>query len=305
MSEAVETYYASIESLSGHAALRAQVRAELEQLRAREERRLASLREELQRAGSLEELRRRGEYILAFMHTLTPGQRLLHIPEEHLTIELDPALTPVENAQALFREYRKARSALQGLPEKIAGVEMRVRFYDELLTSLELASTYDEIRAVQAESALALNRPTERESEQGKNRGKARAGRPTQKLPRPMRLQTRRGASILVGRTAGQSDAATFHLAAPDDLWFHVLGAPGAHVILRTAGGITQEDIREAAAIAAGYSKLRDEPQVDVVYTEKRHVRRVPGAPPGLVTYRNEQVIRVTPARPPTATPGQ
>ncbi len=308
MSEAIETYYASIESLSGHAALRAQVRAELEQLRAREERRLAALREELHRAESLEELRRKGEYILAFMHTLTPGQRLLHIPEEHLTIELDPALTPVENAQAMFREYRKARSALEGLPEKIAGAEMRVRFYDELLTSLELASTYDEIRAVQAESGLALNRPTERESEQGlqgKNRGRARAGRPAQKLPRPLRLQTRRGAPMLVGRTAGQSDAATFHLSAPDDLWFHVLGAPGAHVILRTAGGITQEDIREAAATAAGYSKLRDEPQVDVVYTEKRHVRRVPGAPPGLVTYRNEQVIRVSPARPPTAAPGQ
>jgi predicted ribosome quality control (RQC) complex YloA/Tae2 family protein len=311
ISEAIESYYTSVQTLTftDHAALKAHIRAEIEELKGREERRLSALRQEYRRAESLDELRRKGEYILAFMHTLSPGQRLLHVPEEGLTIELDPALTPVENAQALFKEYRKARSALEGLPAKIAEAEMHARFYDELLTSLELANGYDEIMAVRAEldraraagpPATAQGTTSKGESRGGK--GKAPAQR---KLLQPLKLQTKRGAQMLVGRTSSQSHTATFHLAGPDDLWFHALGVPGAHVILRASGGIgiTDEDIKEAAATAAAYSKARNEPQVDVVYTEKRHVRPVPGAPPGLVTYRNERVIRVAPRRPEEVSP--
>src|SRR5439155_15232524 len=113
-----------------------------------------------------------------------------------------------------------------------------------------------------------------------------------EKLPQPLRSQTSSGAPLLVGRTARQNDTATFRLASPDDLWFHARGVPGAHVILRTGGQpVTPQDIEEAAAIAAGYSSARRDAQVDVVYTERRYVRRVPNAPPGSVTYRNEQTI--------------
>jgi predicted ribosome quality control (RQC) complex YloA/Tae2 family protein len=101
---------------------------------------------------------------------------------------------------------------------------------------------------------------------------------------------------MLLGRTAGQNDTATFRLASPDDLWFHVRTGPGSHVILRAAPDLTQEDIEEAARLAAGYSKLREDPKVDVVFTERRYVRRIPNGPPGQATYRNERAIRVTPA---------
>jgi predicted ribosome quality control (RQC) complex YloA/Tae2 family protein len=37
---------------------------------------------------------------------------------------------------------------------------------------------------------------------------------------------------------------------------------------------------------------------VDVIYTEKKYVRKVPNSPPGFVTYKNERVIRVEPRRP-------
>jgi len=117
------------------------------------------------------------------------------------------------------------------------------------------------------------------------------------KLPQPLRMQTTRGMSILLGRTAGQNDTATFRLASPEDLWFHARNTPGAHVILRTAPQMSEEDIEEAARLAAGYSKLRSDAQVDVIYTEKRYVRKIPNAPPGQVTYRNEKVIRVAPER--------
>ncbi|MBF6613948.1 MAG: NFACT family protein [Chloroflexi bacterium] len=298
ISQAASEYFAAAGQLGGHSALRAHVHAELEEIRRRDERKLSSLRDELQRSQALEEIRRRGEAILSYMHTLKPGEHRLAVPDEKLIIELDPGLSPVENAQALFREYRKAQSAQASLPEKVAEAEMRVEYLDELATSLDLASSYDEIRAVQGEVRLA-KRPTGRsatEEQEGKQRGSKGKVRKTQeKRPQPLRLQTQQGAQMLVGRTASQNDVATFRLAAPEDLWFHARGVPGSHVILRIGEGITPKDIEEAATVAAAHSRARNEAQVDVLYTEKKYVRKVPNSPPGFVTYKHEQVIRVAP----------
>jgi predicted ribosome quality control (RQC) complex YloA/Tae2 family protein len=295
ISEAAERYFAGAEGAGRHSALRASVAARLTEMRGRDERKLAALREEWRRAQALEQLRRKGELLLAYMHTLEPGQTTLAIPEENLTIELDPALTPVENSQAIFREYRKAQSAVEGLPERMAEAEVRVAYLDELATSLDLASTYDEIKSVQAEVEAAGRPPPEPQADgqKKKKRDKGQA-----KLPQPLRLQTSNGRGLLLGRTAGQNDTATFRLAAPEDLWFHARNAPGSHVILRVDPRLDQEDILEAAGLAAGYSKLRGDAQVDVVYTERKFVRRIPNAPPGQVTYKHERTIRVEPRRP-------
>jgi len=298
ISEAMAAYFGALETWSGHSALKAQVRAELEELRNREDRKLRALREEWERAQALEQLRHKGEMLLGYLHMVAPGQRQLTIPEEGLVIDLDPSLSPADNAQAIFKEYRKARSAHEGLPERIAEAEMRVGFADELLTSLDLASTYDEIRAVQAELQLARkpsSQPAAAGTDGKQNKPKGKNRKSQEKIPQPLRLRTRYGAHLLVGRTATQSDTATFRLASPEDLWFHARGVPGGHVILRTEPGVTPNDIEEAASIAAAYSKSRTEAQVDVIYTEKRYVRRVPNAPPGFVTFKNERVVRVAP----------
>jgi predicted ribosome quality control (RQC) complex YloA/Tae2 family protein len=290
ISEAASQYFDAQGSLGGHSAYRAQVAAELAEVRSREARKLASLQQEWGRAQSVEMIRTRGEMLLAYMHTIQPGQRALEVPGTEIEIELDPNLTPVEQSQAIFREYRKARAAIERLPERIAESEARIAYYDDLDTALDLASTYDDIRAVLSEIAAA-DRPLQ-PAEQPKRKGRGKEPR----APQPLRVQTRRGAQMLLGRTAGQNDTATFRLAAPDDLWFHVRTGPGSHVILRAAPDLTHEDIEDAARLAAGYSKLREDTQVDVVYTERRHVRRIPNGPPGQATYRNERVIRVTPA---------
>jgi predicted ribosome quality control (RQC) complex YloA/Tae2 family protein len=307
-SEAIEAYYDAVgsEQLAGHAALKGQVRAELGELLAREERRLRALQEELARSRSLEMLRTKGEMVLAYMHTVEPGQTALRVQGslqgegEDFTIALDPALTPVENAQAYFREYRKAQSAQAGLPEKVSEAQSAVDFWDGLVTSLELAASYDDIRAVQEEMRAARRPPTldQPQPKPGKGGSRDRSKNRQEKLPQPLRLRTHRGAHLLVGRTAGQNDTATFRLASPEDLWLHVRGAPGSHVILRVEGGYTEDDVEEAAQIAAGYSKLRTEQYVDVLVTERRNVRKVAGAPPGTATYKNERVLRVRPILP-------
>ena len=85
-------------------------------------------------------------------------------------------------------------------------------------------------------------------------------------------------------------------MANPNDLWFHARGVPGSHVIVRNDGRRIREDLLQgAAAIAAHYSRKRDEKRVQVDYTRVKYVKAIKGAGPGMVTYRNEQAIVVEP----------
>jgi predicted ribosome quality control (RQC) complex YloA/Tae2 family protein len=112
----------------------------------------------------------------------------------------------------------------------------------------------------------------------------------------PLRFTSAGGMSILVGRSARQNHEVTFRRAAPADLWLHAVGASGAHVVIKSGGAqVPEETLRQAAQLAARYSSARDEAGVDVAYTQRRYVRQIKGAGPGMVTYRHEQTIRVTP----------
>lgn len=100
---------------------------------------------------------------------------------------------------------------------------------------------------------------------------------------------------------AGASDRANEHvslsLAAPGDLWFHIRGMPGSHVVLRVpAGTVPDRGTRErAAGIAAYHSKARGAGTVAVSCTEARHVSKPHGSPPGTVSIRREVVLKVRP----------
>ncbi len=101
----------------------------------------------------------------------------------------------------------------------------------------------------------------------------------------------------LVGKNSRQNEEVTFHQAAPNDLWLHARGAPGAHVILKVAGRpAPDEALREAAALAGWYSQLREAGSVAVDYTEARYVRHMKGGGPGMVIYERERTLHAPPA---------
>jgi predicted ribosome quality control (RQC) complex YloA/Tae2 family protein len=102
---------------------------------------------------------------------------------------------------------------------------------------------------------------------------------------------------LLVGRTAAANDYLSLKLARPGDLWFHIRGMPGSHVLLRVPpDSAPDRGTRElAAAIAAYHSKARTAGRVPVSCTDARHVSKPPQAKPGTVTIRNESVLQVRP----------
>src|SRR3954465_345268 len=88
---------------------------------------------------------------------------------------------------------------------------------------------------------------------------------------------------VLVGRTAAANDYLSLRLARPGDLWFHIRGMPGSHVVLRVpSDSAPDRSTRElVAAIAAYHSKARTAGRVSVSCPNARHVSKPPPAKPG------------------------
>ena len=128
-------------------------------------------------------------------------------------------------------------------------------------------------------------------------RTKKRAKQKRQK-PKPNRCLTAGGFDVYIGRSNTENDYLTFSLAGKNDLWFHAKDIPGSHVVLRTGGSEPRnEDILEAARLAAAHSKASDSDNVPVDYTQIRHVRKPAGAKPGMVIYDSQKTLYVTPER--------
>ncbi len=102
---------------------------------------------------------------------------------------------------------------------------------------------------------------------------------------------------VLAGNSDQSNDHLSRKLAMPGDLWFHIRGMPGSHVVLRVpAGTAPDRATRElAAAIAAWHSKARGAGTVAVSCTEARNVSKPRGAPVGTVSIRKETVLKVRP----------
>ncbi len=284
MSEAVERVLDARAQAAHLHARRSSLLSRIRTLQSRKASALEAVRREWEQAQEADRLREWGQLLLAYAHQVPRGAASVTLPGHHgepVHIPLDPARSAVENAQELFRRYAKLRAAWRSLPERAHALEKELAALYTLQVCAETASTHQELDAVE------LDLP-----------GPRRDHRAPPAL-RAARTFTVDGFAVLVGRSNRDNDRVTFQLASPRDLWFHARGLPGAHVVLKTAGRTPPEEtVRRVASLAAYYSTGRHATAVDVDCTERRHVRKPPGSPPGFVTYREERTLRVPP-RPP------
>jgi predicted ribosome quality control (RQC) complex YloA/Tae2 family protein len=295
--EPVESISAAVSAFfsqepSGYQAAKTALSQAIESGRKRLVRRRAKLAEEGAAVADPEMLRQMGEAILTHAYQIQGGQPELIVEwvagEPPLRVRLDPKLSPSENAQAYFRRYRKAQRGVAQIPVQVAQVEAEEEYLDQLAHDLTLAENRPEIDAVGAALAQA-----------GYIKGKGQSSSSSPPA-RPLRFRSPDGFAVWVGKNALQNEELTFRRAAPEDIWLHARGIPGAHVIVRAEGKVISErTIEWAAGLAAYYSRARNDTQVEVDVVQRRHVRHLKGGRPGQVLYRHERTLRVAPQAPP------
>jgi len=205
-----------------------------------------------------------------------------------MVIPLDPTLDAVANMERYFKRYRKFAEARGGIEDRLlTALELRERLdalalrLDTLPTSRPEApeAAREALSTLRAE-LLTISPPRPRQAPP------SRRGEPAPALPF-RRFLAADGAEILVGKNARDNDRLTFQVARGQDLWLHARDVPGSHVILRplTPGAPpSSEALLDAALLAAWHSNARGDTVIDVMWTPRKHVRKVRGAPPGLVT---------------------
>lgn len=99
---------------------------------------------------------------------------------------------------------------------------------------------------------------------------------------------------ILVGKNNKQNEYLTNKLASSGDTWLHTKDIPGSHVVIR-GRDFSEQTLKEAALLAAYYSKAQNGSQVPVDYTLVKHVKKPSGAKPGFVIYEQQRTLYVTP----------
>lgn len=257
-------------------------------------RKLEVQKQELRDCAEKEHYRLMGDILSANLWRTEKGMTELtaedYVNGGEVTIKLDVRLTPSQNAQKLYSEYKKLDTAEKLLTGFIVQGEKELAYIDSVFDAASrVGSGVGSEAAIYEIKQELINTGYIRSAKTERN---AKAPKAAQ----PLRFRSSDGFEILVGRNNLQNDKLTLKTALPEDMWLHTQNIPGSHVIIRAEGReIPDSTIVEAAQLAATCSKGRNGTKIPVDYTLARYVKKPNGAKPGMVIFVNNKTILVDP----------
>lgn len=253
--------------------------------------RLANLNQDLEKSSKADTFQLKGELLTTFLYQIEKGQTEVTLAnyydnDQPITISLDPALTPSQNAQKYYHKYNKLRNAINHIEKQKVVAEAEIQYLESIQTQLNFAEP-NELADIRDE--LIDQGYLKKQKQDKKNRSNNTSAKPRE-------YQTAEGNRILVGRNNKQNDQLTMRLANKNHFWFHTKDIPGSHVILET-NDPSEAEITQAAELAAAFSKYSQSNNVPVDYTQVKHVKKPNGSKPGFVNYFEQKTIFVTPTK--------
>ena len=241
---------------------------------------------ELLATDNAEEFRQKGELLTTFLHQVPNDQDQVtldnYYTNQPITIALDKALTPNQNAQRYFKRYQKLKEAVKYLTELIEETKATILYLESVETVLNQAGLEEiaEIREELIQTGFIRRRQREK----------------IQKRKKPEQYLASDGKTIIyVGRNNLQNEELTFKMARKEELWFHAKDIPGSHVVISGNLNPSDEVKTDAAELAAYFSKGRLSNLVQVDMIEIKKLNKPTGGKPGFVTYTGQKTLRVTP----------
>lgn len=291
-SQALEQHFETLVEAQKIDQVRSQLRSQLKRVLLAREVALHDVDEALLAARDARLIQAKGELILAYQSMYEPGSKTLSVWDyagQPLDIAIKPDLTLIENAERYFVRAKKAKSRAGEMEQQRIRLESDRAGIEALLDRIEEAQRLSDIESLWQEA--------------DRNRWLQKSGFAKPKEERPFEghavreLLSPAGWRVLYGDNATSNDYLTSRVAKPADLWFHVRGAPSAHVVLCTNNQpqkVQKDDLEFAARLAVRHSPSKHSGYVSVDYTQKRYVRKPKGSPPGLAVYTHEKTIHVT-----------
>lgn len=303
--EAVDVSYRKLELRNRAELLQKRIQQVIRKERAFLDRKSINLREDLGEALQAESYKRKGELLKNVLHTVRQGADKVSAEDyqtgETVEILLDPKLSPAENMEAFFARYHKQSRGAQEIQRQLVDLESAQTRLDAIEQTLESALRVEPPDMPGLESVEALpevRRLLQRFAPKRKpETAPARASRnkdiPARLLPK--RYKTQDDLEIWVGRNDEGNDYLTTRLARGNDLFFHLEGYPGSHVVLRTEGKTDPPpgSLLDACELAAHFSKLKNAGTVDIHVAPIKDVKKPKGTKPGLVYVRKGKTIHL------------
>ena len=241
---------------------------------------------ELLATDNAEEFRQKGELLTTFLHQVPNDQDQVildnYYTNQPITIALDKALSPNQNAQRYFKRYQKLKESVKYLTDLIQETKATILYLESVETVLNQAGLEEiaEIREELIQTGFIRRRQREKIQKRKK---------PEQYLASDCKT------IIYVGRNNLQNEELTFKMARKAELWFHAKDIPGSHVVISGNLDPSDEVKTDAAELAAYFSQGRLSNLVQVDMIEVKKLNKPTGGKPGFVTYTGQKTLRVTP----------
>lgn len=295
MNELLDIYFSYKEKKEAENAARQSLLNLIQKEQTRLHKKLALQEESIRESDDMEKLRLNGELITANIYRLRKGSKEevlenFYEPEgTPLVVPMDPDLTPSENAQKYFKKYNKAKSTREKAEYMAGQTKNEVEYLEGVENSLYQAEGIQELEEIR-------NELTDQGYIQRQQTARGKKPKKERQSPKPLNIVSSDGLTILIGKNNRQNDFVTMKLAQDEDLWFHTKDIPGSHVLVRANGKpVPESTMKEAASLAAYFSKANQSQNVPVDYTLKRNVSKPSGSKPGFVIYVNQRTIYVNP----------
>lgn len=286
------------------ASLRALLKKRLARAQKKTRRLVTKIEQDLARAQEAQEWRKYGELLQSAHGKIERGASAAQVPDYYqegmptIEVPLDPALSLKANIDKYFKQYKRLNNAIDRIEERLLTMMEAQEKLEEARAGLSDQETLAQLEAFA--SGLIARKLLPRDALEPP-RQKQQRHKQARKLPY-RKFRGLKGSIIIVGRGAKANDEVSTHIARGRDIWLHARDWSGAHVLLRMprdSNTPNQQELHDAATLAAHFSRGKQDSLIDVTYTHAKYVRKPKGYPVGMVTVAGGSTIGVSidPAR--------
>jgi predicted ribosome quality control (RQC) complex YloA/Tae2 family protein len=235
-----------------------------------------------------------GELLKSSLHQIKRGDREVTVinywsPDlEKVSIPLDPALSPIQNLEKLYKRVKKAKRGLTIIETRLDTYHGELNYLEDLAYQVEESQDQEELSEYATMLGISAREHGRQPHEQEAGKKKSHTSRQlkgmnTEKLAS--------GATIYIGKSATGNEEIYRHLSSTNDLWFHAKDIPGAHVLLKIPGNRPASDteIEAAARLAAINSRGKNDTRVEVISLPRKYLKKPKKGKPGQVLIHGPQ----------------